>query len=129
MEHAAGGEASARNPTDRAKTMTEPDSEQVPPSSPGLTALRTAYLRDRAARDVAHPPITVPHRCRYCQKTWQRFGGTQFDGHVICSVSAEFMNRIVGILDAGISYAAIATQLGVNANVVRAWWMFVKRSS
>lgn len=91
------------------------------------TPLAVQYANDRAKQDAAHPPITTPNRCRYCGRGWQRFGGTQFDGHVICVVSPDFQRALVDVLDTGVSYAVIGEQIGVSPNIVRAWWHAVKR--
>lgn len=89
--------------------------------------LRATYEADRAARDAAHPPIFDPSRCRYCGKHWYRFGGTQFEGHVTCAVSQEFLHAIVDVLDSGVSYVSVGLEIGVSHNIVRAWWRTMKR--
>jgi hypothetical protein len=93
-----------------------------------LTALRLAFLADRAAMDAAHPPTGVRDRCRYCGGTWQLWNGGRFDGHVRCAVSPAFQHQLVDQLerDIRLTYATIALALGVSTSVVRAWWQNIK---
>ena len=89
-----------------------------------LAQLEIAYRADRAAVDRAYPRHNLPNRCRYCLAAWQRFNGTQHEGHVHCIVSRRFIDQVTELIDStpGISYQRVADRLGVNAPVVRAWW-------
>lgn len=127
LAHATGCEKIARDPTHWAKAVSDAAVELRQPTQ-AISTLRATYEADRAARDVVHPPISDPGRCRYCGKPWLRFGGTRFDGHVTCAVSDDFQRGLVEVLDTGVSYASVGLQIGVGDNVVRAWWLAVKRS-
>ena len=93
-----------------------------------LRRLRTLYENDRAARDQQHPPLASHGQCRYCGRPWFRYGGTAFEGHATCIVSTEFQGDVVAILDCGVSFAELASCLGVSPSIVRAWWHGLKQS-
>jgi hypothetical protein len=90
-------------------------------------ALRAEF---RAAKAIASQharwgpddPSLPSNTCRYCGRRWQRWAGTQFDGHAACTVPYEFKQRLRELLQSpSVTYEAVAKAIGVADPVVRSW--------
>lgn len=64
-----------------------------------------------------------PNTCRYCGRRWQRWAGSELDGHAACVVTPDFKQQLVEVLRSSpeVTYAKVATALGVTVAVLRAW--------
>jgi hypothetical protein len=68
-------------------------------------------------------PGAEPNTCRYCGRHWRQWFGSKLDGHAACIVTSDFKLRLAEILRSspGVTYATIASAIGVTPAVVRSW--------
>lgn len=92
------------------------------------SSLRGAFrlsnlVASQCARWCADDPGAEPNTCRYCGRHWRRWTGSKLDGHAACIVTEDFKRRLVELLQSSpeMTYAAIATAIGVTPAVVRSW--------
>ena len=90
-------------------------------------ALRDAFHRSnmiasQGARWCRDYPGAEPNTCRYCGKHWRQWAGSKLDGHAACIVTEDFKQQLAELLRSStVTYAAVASAIGVTSSVVRSW--------
>ena len=76
-------------------------------------------------------PGAEPNTCRYCGRHWRQWAGSKLDGHAACIVTEDFKQRLSEILRSspGMTYATIASVIGVTPAIVRSWTYPIRSAS
>ena len=80
-------------------------------------------VASQRARWCSGYPGAEPNTCRYCGKHWRQWAGSKLDGHAACIVTEDFKRRLGEILRSSpmMTYATVASAIGVTPAVVRSW--------
>lgn len=106
--------------------MIEPQESELI-TDPALAEIWQAYVEARQTTDKSAPmdeSDRVTDTCRYCVKPWQRWEGSNLDGHAACVVTDTFRVRLAELMSANphISTVAVSKTLAVSRNTIRSWY-------